>query len=188
MSTFELCQKCQRSARRAAERCLPGFSLCKECVEERLESLSPIFRDRSYRAHLARRVWGIPCDKSSNCPEEPRGHATFKFFGQDTNKNRAYQYMIDLISWQFDRSNDDRSITAFELLAGHRLVSSIKYCPSCVSKAVVGFPEKNSRIKLCNACLRKRKSHIETVHAGQDQFSEPWEKNYRLSLSGIGRP
>jgi hypothetical protein len=188
MSTFELCQKCRRSARRAAERCLPGFSLCKECVEERLESLSPIFRDRSYRAHLARRVWGIPCDKSSNCPEEPRGHATYKVFGQDITEKRAYQCMVVLVSSQFARPQNDRSITAFELLAGHHLVPSVKYCPTCLSKAMVRFPETNSLIALCNACSRKRKDHVETVHSGQDQFSEPWEKEYRLSLSGIGRP
>lgn len=153
----------------------PYISLCQPCGEARRRSLAPILRDRSYRAHLARQILDIPCFASSNCPEHPPGHILLNDSEIDEKKLIKYQFLVNLVVDQFRRSKHTRFFRAFEVLAAHYTPGSFRYCSACVAKAREDSPRKNAAIIICKPCYHRRLSHIDTVHAQQDRFLEPWQ-------------
>lgn len=101
-------------------------NFCQQCQKERLNYLAPRLRDRSYRAHLARRALGINvCDVRSSCPEQPLGHSIFNLSATPADSRAknpdvkdAYAALIMAISDKLIR-RDRRSASALEIIVSN---------------------------------------------------------------------
>ena len=192
MPNFKPCTKCQDRYGDFDVFFYRWFGLCEDCDRKRERYLQLVRMDRSYRAHLARRVLDVPCDTASNCPENPPGHASFDVVhawsnsdcrneSKDTFMN-VYRDIIELALNQFRRPQRDDTITSFELLAGQYELDSIKYCPTCLENAWHEFPQSNDMVQLCTTCWNMRDEYIKHFHNEQTNFVEPWESPLPHSL------
>lgn len=172
MSDWEPCESCKPDDDGFSER----FPLCADCQQSRMnELLGPILKDRAYRAHLARRVLGLPC--LEQCPEGPKGHATLVWdtLNLEREEVQAYAIMMKFIFEQFERPRSGYDVTAFEILVGQHEVEEIEYCSECLTKAREKL-ELNVQIRLCGSCLTMRDAHIQNTFRRQLHHCEPWER------------
>lgn len=173
MSDWEPCESCKPDDDHSSD----VISLCADCQQNRMTQLfDPILKDRAYRAHLARRVLGLPC--LEQCPEGPKGHATCVWDTLNLVKEQevqAYGVMMKFIFKQFERPWSGYHVTAFEILVGQHEVEGIEYCSECLTKAREKL-ELNVPIRLCESCLTMRDAHIQHTFQSQLHYCEPWER------------
>lgn len=163
---------------------VPLDDLCLHCQGERRKYLARRLRDRSYRAHLARRALGINvCDVQSGCPEQPPGHCILNISSipgdGEFRRNdilKAYGILITEVSDMMMR-RDRWSVSALEIIVSNLDVQHrVKFCETCLQTAIRQnqyLPQ--AQVRLCDVCLTRRDQHILAVHARQDSFHEPWE-------------
>lgn len=175
------CVPCSRLVSRGSK--VDVVKFCEQCQEKRQNYLAPRLRDRSYRAHLARRALGInACDAQSSCPEQPHGHSIMNISNTAENSQiditDTYEILITAMSDKLMR-RDRWSVSTLEVIISHRDVHHrVKYCATCFQNAYQQSRSlPNAQIRLCNACLFRRDEHISRVHIRQHSFHEVWEND-----------
>jgi hypothetical protein len=175
---FDYCRQCGAAAESIylsgnGERVITKFSEretggrlvirpCTNCAERRRSALDKLERDKSYRAHLARRLAGLECDKWNRCPEHPEGYVYWK-----PSPGFSMSGYAKLVREAFVRLRrvTMRSISAVEILFTREILRStdVEYCDNCYWKAIEGF-EDNRQVFLCRCCLENRQTYIDRVH------------------------
>jgi len=124
-----------------------------------------ILRDRSYRRHLAKQVAGLPCD--NDCPEKVSGHAKMQM--QSEEEHGTYNELVELAFGKFKRQLSHLKISSYELLAAHHDGTKVWYCDTCHEAAIRGA-EENLQVAPCASCLKRRNTHVNTVHRDRSSF------------------